>query len=261
VSHGAPRPREPGSRHAGAWPGLAVIGVLAVAGGTARAGDPPHGGHRFVTPAPPGGGLAGVMWRAMVDEFDRASEARVPLLHPPVAVPIKWKARRVASLDLGAALLAMAAGDLDGDGRAEVVALTERHLVVLRPAGKNLAEVARLALPGEPASIRPRDPVGTVVVVEAAAGRPGQILARASSVGRGARYRFDGKQIGEVGPLPGFPLCADDTGELAPGRNYFAGVAGTGAAATAAFLVRRCRDGLVDPAGRGRRRRAVVERR
>lgn len=170
------------------------------------------------TPQPPGGGAIGALWRALAGELDAASAAREPPLRAPIAVPVAWKARRVASLDLGAPLLALAAGDLDGDRRAELIALTERAIVVLGAKGKGLAERARVELPAEPAAIRPRDSVGALAVVETAAGA--EVLARASTAGRGARYRWSDGALAEVAPIAGYPFCADRELELAAGRNY-----------------------------------------
>ncbi len=212
------------------------------------------------TPAPDGGGGPGALWRVVAEAFDAASAEREPPPRPPVPVPVKWKARRVASLDLGAPLLALAAGDLDGDNQAEVVALTERHVVVLRPAARGLAEVARAALPSDPASIRPRDAVGTVVIAHAA-GAPSEIRARASTRGRGGRWVLEGKTLREVGSVLAFPLCADVAADLVPGRNYFAG--GPGGAdvkdPSIGFYTARCRDDVVDRAGRALRAQATVE--
>lgn len=209
------------------------------------------------TPAPEGGGGPGALWRTVAAAFDVASAEREPAPLPPVAVKVTWKAKRVASLDLGAPLLALAAGDLDGDGKAELVALTERHVVVLRPHAKSLAEVARSALPSDPASIRPRDAVGTLVIARRADG-PGEILARASTRGRGARWVLDGNALREVGPLLAFPLCGDVAADLVLGRNYFA-AGGDGKEAASTFYGVRCRDDVVDRAGRGVRAQATVE--
>ncbi len=229
--------------------GFVTMALAALALGAPVAASPPAGAPP--TPAPAGGGLLGAVWRTMAAGFDRASAAREPPPRPPVPVAVTWKARRVASLELGAPLLAMAAGDLDGDGKAELALLTERHLIVLVATGKGLGELARVALPSVAAGIRPRDAVGAVAIEP----RPGgaDVLARASTVGRGGRYRLDGKALREVAELTGFPLCADGASALAPGRNYFAPVGGG-----PPYLTRRCREGLVDPAGRAMRVDATV---
>ena len=264
---------------------VALAAVAAAASAStiapARAARPPS---PFpTTPAPAGGGDIGALWRTVAAAFDEASIAREPPPKPPVPVAVKWKAKRVASLDLGSQLLALAAGDLDGDGKAELVALTERHVVVLRPAKKSLAEVARVALPSDAASIRPRDAVGTLVIARGDGG-VAEIRARASTRGRGARWTLDGKTLREVGPLPAFPLCADLSGTLAPGRNYFVdppAAAGGADPATreprerdpivpgrryaadvsdaAPYYAVRCRDDVVDRAGRAVRAQVTVE--
>ena len=231
--------------------GALVTAVVVAFGGSALAARPPS---PFPpTPAPEGGGGPGALWRAVAAAFDAASTDREPPPRPPTAVPVKWKARRIASLDLGAPLLALAAGDLDGDRKAEVVALTERHVVVLRPAGRGLGEVARAPLPADPASIRPRDAVGTLVVAG------GEILLRASTRGRGARWALDGKALRELGPLPSFPLCGDLSADLVPGRNYFGGAGAGDKEPVPAFYTARCRDGVVDRVGRAVRAQATVE--
>jgi len=228
-------------------PRRAIVAGLVAAASTAAASPPAA----FPpTPAPDGGGVPGQVWRAMAAGFDRASAEREPPPRPPVPVPVTWKARRVASLDLGAPLLAMTAGDLDGDGLAELVALTERHVVVLRPAGRGLGEVARTALPAAPAPMRPRDAVGAVAIA-ARPGGGGDVLARASTAGQGARYRLDGKVLREVGAHDGFPLCAGASDELVPGRNYFG-------PAPAPLFSRRCREDLIDAHGRAMRVEATV---
>src|SRR5688572_22723010 len=69
------------------------------------------------------------VWRRVEAAVERAVVERAP--RPPVPVKVTWRQRRIGALDLGAALLAMTAADLDRDGRAELVALTAREVVVL----------------------------------------------------------------------------------------------------------------------------------
>ncbi|HTJ43128.1 MAG TPA: VCBS repeat-containing protein [Kofleriaceae bacterium] len=213
--------------------------LVFVAAGTARAHDEARDDRPFVMRA----------YARAVQLLDEAAAARVPPLQPPTPVAVKWKAQRLVSIDLGAPLLDLAAGDLDGDGRAEIVALTTRDVVVLSARGaRGLAEIARAALPAEPPAIEPRDPVGTIVV--ASGGSAKEIWARSSTAGRGARYALTGADLKEVAPLPSFPMCAplagerERAGELAPGRDYFGG---EGAARVFAL---RCRGDLVDESGR-----------
>jgi hypothetical protein len=183
--------------------------------------------------------------------LERAATER-GAVRPPVPVPVIWKPRRLVSLDLGAPLLAMTAGDLDGDGRAEVAAVTERDVVVLAARDRRaLAEIARAPLPAEPPSLRPRDAVGAAVITPAPGGR-GELLVRASTSARGARYALDGGALRELGPVAGFPLCAGRALELVPGRNTFAG----GGELPPALLGLACNDDLVD--GSGRRLRVLA---
>ncbi|MEZ4404187.1 MAG: VCBS repeat-containing protein [Kofleriaceae bacterium] len=214
----------------------------AVVAATLVATIAPAGAAPFVPPAAPdGGGPIGALWRTVVGELEAASAARRPALVPPVKLAVSWRPRRLTSLDLGSALLALAAADLDGDGADELVALTEQHLIVLAPAGKGLRERRRVAVPAESPSVRPRDPVGVIAVVA----RPGgaEVLARTSTSARGARYQWRDGGLVEVGPVAGFPLCPDRVVELAAGRNY-ATVDGVD------LWTAQCRLGLVDPAGR-----------
>ena len=194
-------------------------------------------------PPPKGPPTLADVYRLLDEELAAATASLTP---PPPPVPVTWKAKRVASVDLGAPLLALAVGDLDGDRRGELVALTERAVVVMTPARRGLVEKARLALPADPAPVRPRDAVGALAIAPGADG-VAEIWARSSSAGRGARYRLVDGALREVAPVDGFPFCAGHLVELVPGRNYATGADGP-------FLARRCRDDVVD--GRGRKVRA-----
>ena len=201
----------------------------------------------LVAATPPGGFLDQVLARAHEILAEHAA-ARVPPVSPPKKIDVKWKAQRLGTIDLGAPLLDLAAGDLDGDGRAEVVALTTRDVIVLDVARgrRTLVEVARIPLPADRPLIEPRDAVGAVVVAE----NPAEIWARASTSARGARYTFAPGALHETGASPAFPQCAPIGGDparsadLVPGKDYFGG---DGAARV--FAV-RCRDDLVDESGR-----------
>lgn len=146
------------------------------------------------------------------EALDAAAAARVP--RPPVPVPVKWEARKLGSLALAAPLVALEFGDLDRDGRDELVGLTTGEILVLAAASATIT--ARAPLPPAPALIRSRDPVGTLVIDGAA------ITARTSEQAAAFRYRFAaGKLVLEPDPVAGFPLCAALTAELSPGRNHF----------------------------------------
>ncbi|MCE9576527.1 MAG: VCBS repeat-containing protein [Deltaproteobacteria bacterium] len=211
---------------------LALVALVALASETADAGDAPA-----TTESP---WLVGVYERDLA-AIDAAIAARVPPLRPPVPVTVTWKPQRLASIDLGAPLVELAAADLDGDGRAELIALTTKDVVVLGARGKReIAVLGRAPVPRGAAAIGPRAPVGVIAIVRTASGA--EVVARVSTAGRGARYHWSGTALTEVGAVAGFPLCTG-AAELAAGRDSF------GDGPTRRYAV-RCTDELVDGDGR-----------
>jgi len=169
--------------------------------------------------------------------LEAASLARGPKLVPPVPVAVKWKATRIGSLELGAPLVALVAGDLDGNGKGELYAVTSREVIALSLLDGKAKELGRVAFGGEPAVPAPRDVVGAAVIDN------GVLLAHASSWAHGLRVHWRGKTlVGEPGDSE-LALCPGERAKLAPGRNYF----GEGGAKLYAV---RCRYDLVDPTGR-----------
>ena len=236
-------------------------------------------------PAAAGGGgadrgrLLRETWAELETLLAQASEARQPPLVPPVPVPVRWGARRVSSISLDAPLLALGAGDLDGDQQDELLVLTASELVVLGQDGRTLASRVRARLSAEPATVRPRDPVGTLVVGDADGDGRAEVAVRSSEQASGAVLAMRDGALVEVGQIAGFPLCTGTVGQLVTGRNYFEEsalpeapgtspeapgtpfpeAAGTSPEAPgtplapplpARFLSARCHQGLVDPAGR-----------
>jgi hypothetical protein len=176
-------------------------------------------------------------WMKQIDDaLAVASKARTPPLRPPVPVAVTWKPRRLASLGLGSPLLAIVAGDLDGDKRAEIYAVTETDVIVLDVAGRALKERTRVALPEDPAAIRPREAVATAYIER------DQLRVRASSRGRGGRYAWRGKALELVGTVDDYPVCTGRALSLVSGRNHFGAIG-------APIHGVRCRDDLVDPSG------------
>jgi hypothetical protein len=211
--------------------------------------------------APPDAGLER-LWRRVRQAVEQAAAERAP--RPPVRVAVTWRERRVASVDLGAPLLALAAADLDGDGRAELVALTTSSVVLLAATAKGLRELARASLPGDPALIRPRDPVG-VLAVDGRGGRA-VLLARSSELAEGVALTWQGGALREERRVAGFPICAGAQADLAPGRNDFGGPtvrwderAPARFDPPPAFYSAVCRGDLPDPAGRPLAVTAVVD--
>ncbi len=195
----------PGQRTAVALVAVAVASSAGVAG----ASDEPS--------AP----LVSQLW----SEVKRLVDAAVaPDPVPPEPVEVKWKSRRWTSVDLGAPLLALAAADVDGDGTAELVALTTREVLVLERSGARRVKIAaRASLPDEPALQQSRDPVGVLVVADADGDGVLELYARTSAQARGALLRWRDGALEHRETIAAFPLCAHARAQLAPGRNYFAG--------------------------------------
>jgi hypothetical protein len=166
--------------------------------------------------------------------------AHGPTLTPPTPVAVAWRPQKLGpSLDLGEPLLALAAGDLDGDGRAELYAVTTREVIALSVTGNRVRELGRVAFVGEPAAHRPRDPVGAAVID----GK--RLIASASTFARPIDVSWRGKALVADARKPGkqgIVLCAGSVAQLAPGRDYF------GDGATASYST-RCRDDLTSADG------------
>lgn len=144
-------------------------------------------------------GPVGALWRRTAELLGAASDAREPPLVPPTAIPVNWRARRISSVDLGAPLLAVEAADVDGRAPVELIALTTRELLIVQQRGRRTLIVrARAALPAELAVIRPRDPVGSLIVADIDRDGQIEIVARSSERARGAIYRFTGGELAEV---------------------------------------------------------------
>jgi hypothetical protein len=182
--------------------------------------------------------------RAKLDAELRAYVGLPATAHPRKLVfrPLK------VPLDLGAPILALAAGDLDGDGRAELAALTPDELVVVELDKDATVVRYRVALDGAPPVPRPRQPIGTVAVAG------GEVRARSSEHAEGVAVR-DGKKVGTP---RGYPTCAGDL-DLVPGtvtfvrdRERWVGVACAGdtiAAVDAGGALRLARGGQISGVG------------
>lgn len=172
--------------------------------------------------------------------------ARAPKLVPPVPIAVKWKAQKLASVELGAPLVALVAGDLDGDKKSELYAVTARHVIAFAARGSRLVELARVPFTGDRQVPAPRDAVGTAVIE----GR--ELIAAVSGYASELRVSWQVQQkkpvlVAQLGG-PGFLVCSGERAQLVPGKNHFT---------SNAYAV-RCAANLVDRTGLPLRVRAEL---
>ena len=163
--------------------------------------------------------------------------SRVPKLVPPVPVAVTWRPQKLTpSLDLGAPVLALTAADLDGDGKAELYAVTAREVIAIGYVDRHVKELGRVAFTGDRQVPESRDPVGAAL----ASGKV--VTASVSGFVHALRVSWRGKTlVGDAGE-PGFELCPGERVMLSPGRNYF------GDPQNPSYGV-KCRDDLVESDG------------
>lgn len=182
----------------------------------------------------PGDGYLATLARAVRAKLADAAAAHVTKPVPPVPVALKWRPQKLGSLDLGAPIVAVAAADLDGDGKAELYLVTSREVIAASLTGK-LRELGRVAFTGEPAVPAPRDVVGTAIIDGNA------LIAGVSAWAKDLRVEWRGKALSARHGAGGLRLCNEKVA-LAPGRNHFRD-------GKDAVFAARCRDDLVDAAG------------
>ena len=138
-------------------------------------------------------------------------DAELRAFLPAAATPPgRWQARGVPVGDV--AVLALDVGDVDGDGRAEVVTATAAEVIVWAWDGVRFVERRRVAFGGRPAAQRPRADVATVAV------EAGAILAHASPFADGVRLA-----AGAPTPSRGYAFAGLTAScELTPGVDWFA---------------------------------------
>ncbi len=93
------------------------------------------------------------------------ASAPIPVVSSPSLAPRTGEVRMVQAVfaRLPRQTAALAAGDLDGDGRDEVIALTDEELLVFGPDGKLLVRRALRHLPSSPSPVR--EPFGALAVL------------------------------------------------------------------------------------------------
>ena len=164
----------------------------------------------------------------------------------PTPKPRKLAFRAVGSVDLGAPLLDLVAADLDGDGKAELVALTPDDVAVLVLGPDGARMTARAPLEGPPPVPRPRTPVGALVVTDLDGHRA--IVARSSAHAAGGIFTLAAGSLTRTGDEKAFPVCGDagklTAVDLVPGLALF-GKEPASASLPARFLAARCGGGLL----------------
>ena len=146
--------------------------------------------------------------------IDAAIAARPPVLTPPKKIAVKWRLAKVASIDLGAPLVALTGGSLVRGGHGELYAVTTREVIALG-VGKKLVELGRVALTGEHAMPAPRDTIASAIVDGDA------VVVHVSSFAKSVRLRWQDKAlVVEPGDV-GYALCPGEVATLTAGRNYF----------------------------------------
>jgi len=125
---------------------------------------------------------------------------------------------------LGATLVALplppaaiAAGDLDGDGKDEIAALTNDELIVFSAEGRVLARRDHRSLPPSPTPCR--EPFGAVAIY----GNPRRIAYFSANRARGEVLAFDlaRSSLRPIEPLDRVPLSRGVWGTFTPGQNTF----------------------------------------
>jgi hypothetical protein len=163
--------------------------------------------------------------------------SHAPKVVPPTPIAITWKAVHLGYVDLGGPLVAMTAGDLDGDKRTEVYAVTAREVIAIALRNGKPTIIGRVAFQGDRAVPSPRDVVATAVVDGS------EVVAAASPWAKELRVSWKGKTLVARPGESGYLVCPPKQRvQLAQNRNYF----GTPTNASYAVL---CRRNLVDPAG------------
>lgn len=158
---------------------------------------------------------------AHADGFARVGAAMRASLHaparvPPVAVKVKWRPARIGSVELGAPLVALAAGNLDGDpAHGELYAVTAKEVIAYGVSGGKAVELGRVAWPASDVAVPgSRDAMGGAAI------DGGALVAASSRYAHALRVTWQaGKLVAAIGPS-GVPTCGGQVVPRVAGHDY-----------------------------------------
>jgi hypothetical protein len=170
------------------------------------------------TPSRPPAPAAAIVHAVEADAAVLALAAVEPPPAPPLATgtprPLRFVGASFTHLPTPPA--ALAAGDLDGDGRDEVVVLTERAVQVFAADGRLVAERSLEVLP--PSTAATREPFGAVAVLSG----PPRIAAFSTRFAHGTVLALEQGTLRFVSRLESVPLGPEARGIFVPGQTAFA---------------------------------------
>jgi hypothetical protein len=171
-------------------------------------------GRTATRPPSPAAALA----QAVTADATALALAAVEPPRTPTATPEQPRPPRL----LGASLArlshppaALAAGDLDGDGKDEVIALTERDVLVFSATGQLVAERSLEVLPPGPAPTR--EPFGALAVLSG----PPRLAAFSTRFAHGEVLSLEGGALRGVARLEAPQLSPDTRASFVPGQTAF----------------------------------------
>lgn len=215
-----------------------LLATLALASSTSAAAAP-----AIASPSPtPIQDALNALQRRIDAEQQR--QARIP-----TAVPVHWKGKKLATVDVSPDVAAVAVADLNHNGRAEVFVAGSHGVAVIEL--QRVPKVVATVRFADPLLRRSRQNVGSAMVQDAS------VIVQVASHAAPVTVTWDGQNyVGTAGAPTMFQFCSDLALPLVAGRNWFdTGVVGQGVYSVL------CRDNVVDSLGHLSSLRASVSER